>query len=162
GMTGAGLHVLDAFVNLAGPVRSVDARLFVQKPPPDPRDVVAVLVAFASGATGLMGTVRAAPMYWRTHVFGTRGWAQALGETTLVVAPLGGAPQVRELPAADSLAVLLDAFAEAIEGGRPFPVTTASMLDTVAAFEAVIASLAARAPVTLDALPGDGRDWPTL
>jgi predicted dehydrogenase len=32
GMTGAGLHVLDAFINLAGPVVHVDARLFSQKP----------------------------------------------------------------------------------------------------------------------------------
>src|SRR6202051_2177764 len=41
GMTGAGLHVLDAFVNLAGPVARVDARVFAQKAPPDPRDSAA-------------------------------------------------------------------------------------------------------------------------
>src|SRR5436309_428310 len=76
GMTGAGLHILDAFVNLAGPVREVDARLFRQKPPPDPRDVTAVMVEFAGGATGTMATVRAGPAYWRVHVFGTRGWAE--------------------------------------------------------------------------------------
>ena len=45
GMTGAGLHVLDAFVNLAGPVAKVDARVFAQKPPPDPRDVAAAIDA---------------------------------------------------------------------------------------------------------------------
>jgi predicted dehydrogenase len=68
GMTGAGLHVLDAFINLAGPIRRVDARVFSAKPPPDPRDVAAALVEFANGATGLMATVRAAPMYWRIAV----------------------------------------------------------------------------------------------
>ena len=73
GMTGAGLHVLDALVNLAGPVRRVDARVFARKPPPDPRDVAAVLAEFASGATGLMATVRAAPLVWRIQVFGTGG-----------------------------------------------------------------------------------------
>src|SRR5262245_1140890 len=51
GMTGAGLHVLDAFVNLAGPIAAVDARLFEQKSPPDPRDAIAVLTQFASGAS---------------------------------------------------------------------------------------------------------------
>jgi predicted dehydrogenase len=151
GMTGAGLHVLDAFVNLAGPVKSVDARLYVRKPPPDPRDAVAVLLEFASGATGLMGTVRAAPMYWRIHVFGTNGWAQSLGETSLTVARLGAAPQTQEFPAADSLAILLEAFAEAIEGGPPFPVATSAMLDTVTAFEAVIASIASGGPVATKA-----------
>src|ERR1700686_946376 len=44
GMTGAGLHVIDAFVNLAGPIASVDAKLFKQKAPPDPRDAGAALV----------------------------------------------------------------------------------------------------------------------
>ena len=34
GMTGAGLHILDAFVNLAGPIRRVDAKGFARKAPP--------------------------------------------------------------------------------------------------------------------------------
>jgi len=74
-MTGAGLHILDAFVNLVGPVAEVDARLFVQKSAPDPRDAIAALVQFKSGATGLLATVRAAPSYWRVHVF----WDERLG-----------------------------------------------------------------------------------
>jgi predicted dehydrogenase len=150
GMTGAGLHLLDAFVNLAGPVARVDARLYVHKPPPDPRDAVAVLVEFATGATGLMATVRAGPPYWRVHVFGTNGWAEALGETRLIVAPMGQEPQTHTLPATDSLAVLLDAFAAAVEGGAPFPVSPAQMLDTVGAFEAVIASIQSGRPVAID------------
>ncbi|HEX2216226.1 MAG TPA: Gfo/Idh/MocA family oxidoreductase, partial [Xanthobacteraceae bacterium] len=67
GMTGTGLHLLDAFVNLAGPIRQVDARLFSRKAPPDPRDAVALLAEFESGATGVMGLVRAAPLFWRIH-----------------------------------------------------------------------------------------------
>lgn len=141
GMTGAGLHLLDAFVNLAGPVANVEARLLSRKPPPDPRDVAAALVQFKSGATGLLATVRAGPMFWRMHVFGTKGWAEALGETTLIVAPLGKTPETRTYPEVDSLAVLLEAFGEAIETSKPFPVSTAQMLDTVSAFEAVIASI---------------------
>lgn len=149
GMTGAGLHVLDAFVNLAGPIARVDARLFTAKPAPDPRDAAAALVEFTSGATGLMGTVRAGPAYWRVHVFGTKGWAQALDETTLVVAPMGESPSTRRLPKADSLGVLLEAFGDAIETGTPFPVPAAQMLQTVAAFEAVIASMRAQRPVAV-------------
>ncbi len=80
GMTGAGLHVIDAFVNLAGPIAKVDARVFAQKPPPDPRDAAAALIEFKSGATGVLATVRAAPMFWRIHVFGTKGSAEARGD----------------------------------------------------------------------------------
>jgi len=149
GMTGAGLHLLDAFVNLAGPVAKVDARLFTRKPAPDPRDSIAVLVEFETGATGLLATVRAAPMFWRVHVFGTKGWAEAQGETTLVVALNGKEPDVREFPQVDSLAVLLEAFAQSVESGKPFPVSTAEMLDIVGAFEAIIRSAETRDPVSV-------------
>ncbi len=149
GMTGAGLHVLDAFVNLVGPIARIDARLYSQKPAPDPRDSVAALIDFDSGATGVMATVRAGPTYWRVHVFGTKGWAEALGETRLTVAPIGQEPQTRTFPATDSLATLLDRFAEAVEGGPAFPVAPEQMLDVVGAFEALIASISAGRPVAV-------------
>jgi len=142
GMTGAGLHMLDAFVNLAGPIAKVDARVYSQKPPPDPRDVAAALVQFKSGATGSLATVRAAPMFWRIHVFGTKGSAEARDETSLTVALIGGSPETKIHPAADSLGMLLEAFAETIETGKPFPVSTSDMLDVVGAFEAIIRSIA--------------------
>jgi predicted dehydrogenase len=154
GMTGAGLHVLDAFVNLAGPVARVDARLYSHKPPPDPRDAVAVLVEFASGATGVMATVRAGPAYWRVHVFGTKGWAEARDETRLTVAPMGEEPRMQTLAATDSLAALLDAFAAAVEGGTPFPVPPEEMLDVVGAFEAVVASIESGRPVAAGSASG--------
>jgi predicted dehydrogenase len=147
GMTGAGLHVLDAFVNLAGAIASVDARVFSRKPPPDPRDVAAALVQFDSGATGLLATVRAAPMYWRVHVFGSKGWVESRDETTLTVARIGEPPETQTFPQVDALAVLLDAFAESIETGKPFPVSTSDMLEVVGAFEAIIRSTAERRPV---------------
>jgi predicted dehydrogenase len=147
GLTGAGLHLIDALVHLGGPIARVDARLASRKAPPDPRDVAAVLAEFASGATGQIATVRASPMYWRVQVFGTGGWAEARDETTLTVAKIGGAPEQRTYSQVDSLGVLLDAFGETIETGKPFVVTTDEMLGVVAAFEAAIASMQARAPV---------------
>jgi predicted dehydrogenase len=149
GMTGAGLHVLDAFVHLAGPVAGVDARVYAQKSPPDPRDVAAALVRFKSGATGLLATVRAAPMFWRIHVFGTRGSAEARDETSLTLAMIGSQPQAKVLPPEDSLGALLEAFAETIETGTPFPVSTDEMLDVVSAFEATIRSIAENRSVTV-------------
>jgi predicted dehydrogenase len=149
-MTGAGLHVIDAFINLAGPIAKVDARVFVQKPPPDPRDAGAALVEFSSGATGVLATVRAAPMYWRIMVFGTKGWAEAREETTLTVARVGEQPATTVFPAVDALGVLLEAFGETIETGKPFPVTTDSMLDVAGAFEAIIRSMTEGKPVVVE------------
>jgi predicted dehydrogenase len=149
GMTGAGLHLIDAFVNLAGPIGQVDAKFFSKKPGPDPRDAAAALVQFESGATGLLATVRAAPSYWRVHVFGSKGWAEARGETTLTVARLGEDPDTGTFPQADSLAILLEAFGESVETGKPFPVSTTEMLDVVSALEAVIQSMAESRPVAV-------------
>ena len=120
---------------------------FRRKLPPDPRDVAAALVQFKSGATGLLATVRAAPMFWRIHVFGTKGSAEAREETMLTVAPIGQEPQTLTFPQVNSLAVLLEAFAETIETGKPFPVSTGEMLDVVSAFEAIIRSIDEGRPV---------------
>jgi predicted dehydrogenase len=147
GLTGAGLHLIDALVNLAGPIAEVDAKLFAQKPPPDPRDAAAALIGFESGATGLLATVRAAPAYWRVHVFGTKGWAEARDETTITVATVGQAPESRTLAPTDSLGLLLESFAESIELGTPFAVSTDDMLDVVGAFEAAIESIRIGKPV---------------
>ncbi len=150
GMTGAGLHLIDAFVNLAGPIAKVDARVFSRKPPPDPRDVAAALIEFKSGATGVMATVRAAPMFWRIHVFGTKGSAEAREETMLTVAKIGEEPKTTTYPAVNSLGTLIESFAEAIETGKPFAVSTADMLDVVGAFEALIRSINERRPVAVE------------
>ncbi len=149
GMTGAGLHVLDAFVNLAGPIVNVDTRVFSQKPPPDPRDAAAALVQFRCGATGVLGTVRAAPMFWRIHVFGTKGSAEARDETSLTLSLIGGSAETKTYAGANSLGVLLEAFAETVENGKPFPVSTSEMVDVVSVFEAMIRSIGEERPVAV-------------
>jgi predicted dehydrogenase len=159
GMTGAGLHILDAFVNLVGPIREVDARLYSRKAPPDPRDVIAVLVEFETGATGLMATVRAAPMYWRVHVFGTLGSAEARGEDTLIVAPIGRQPETRLYEHVDPVRTLVEAFADAVEGRARFPITPPQILDMLGAFEAVLKSIETGAPVAIPELPPGSGVW---
>ena len=47
------------------------------------------------------------------------------------------------------LGVLLEAFAETIETGKPFPVSTADMLDVVGAFEAIIRSMTEDRPISI-------------
>src|SRR3954470_11784026 len=59
GLTGAGLHVLDAFVSLLGPVRQVYARLNVLEQGPPPVDSAMLAVDFVNDVTGTLATVRA-------------------------------------------------------------------------------------------------------
>lgn len=142
GMTGAGLHVLDSMISMMGPVAKVHARLLTRKPAPAPLDSVTAMVEFTSGASGMLATVRATPLYWRLHVFGSRGSAEALGENELILRMSGQAVERRELPAVDSLRLVLEAFAAAVAGTARYPIFPAQMLATVAAFEATIRSIA--------------------
>jgi predicted dehydrogenase len=153
GMTGAGLHVLDAFVSIAGPIRQVDARMCSRKDPPDPRDAVAVLADFTSGATGLMATVRAAPVIWRVHVFGTKGCVEARGEDTVVLSLIGREPVETTYPHVDPLWTLVHAFADTVDGKAAFPITPPQILGMVGAFEAVCASIDLGRPVAVGAAP---------
>ncbi len=149
GMTGTGIHLLDSFVSVAGPVSEVNARLTTHRAGHDPRDTISVMFRFANGLSGSFGAVRASPVYWRVHVFGDEGSVEALGETEVVVRARGGKVERREFPKVDSIRTEIDAFADAATGRSPYPITPAEMVDTIAAFEAVIQSMETGAPVSI-------------
>jgi predicted dehydrogenase len=148
GMTGAGLHILDAFLNLMGPFARVRGQLVVRKPPPVPRDVASVMVEFANGVSGTFSTVRASPLYWRVHVFGDRGSAESIGEHELLVHRPNASPERMTYEPVNALKAELEAFADAIEGRAPFPVSDEDMLLTVRSFEAVVHALESGETVT--------------
>ena len=76
GMTGRGVHVVDAMLYLAGKVDSVVAQSqrLVQDFGAD--DTTSMLFRFAGGATGYLGTVIATAETWRMQVFGSEGLAE--------------------------------------------------------------------------------------
>jgi predicted dehydrogenase len=62
---------------------------------------------------------------------------------------MGKEPQTQQFPHVDSLKLLVEAFADAVEGRAPFPVTPAQMLDMIGAFEAVVKSAESGEPVAV-------------
>jgi len=149
GMTGTGVHLLDAFTSIAGPAAEVSARLTTFRKGPDPRDTISAMFRFANNMSGFLGAVRASPVYWRVHVFGDEGSAEALGEDEIVVRTKGGKVEHRKFEKIDSLFAEFDAFADTVEGRAPYPITPEEMVNTVAAFEAVINSSESGAPVKI-------------
>jgi predicted dehydrogenase len=137
GLTGTGIHMLDALVELAGPVRRVQALLLPHKPPPDPLDSLSVLLEFASGISGTLAAVRSTPAYMRVHAFGRNASVEVLGRTDLVLRKSGSEAQHLSFAPVDSVRINLEAFAEAVAGGAPYPIPTGEILATVAAFEAI-------------------------
>jgi predicted dehydrogenase len=107
------------------------------------------MLEFVNGVSGAFTTVRATPLYWRVHVFGDLGSAESIGENELQRYRSNAKPERIALAPVDSLRLELEAFADAIEGRAPYPVTTDSVLRTVATFEAVIRALDSAATVTL-------------
>lgn len=150
GMTGTGIHLLDAFVGLGGPVAEVKAQVVSFRAGRDPRDAASVMFRFANGLSGYFGLVRASPIYWRVHVFGDEGSVEALGETEVVLRLRGGKSERRELAKVDSIRAEIDAFADAVAGGSPYPITPAEMVNTIAAFEAITQSMETGKPVSIN------------
>ncbi len=149
GLTGSGIHVLDALVSYAGPARRVHAQVLSLQPQPNPLDTITVMFEFERAGQRMSGTlaaIRSTPFYWRIHVFGSEGSAEALGENELVVRLNGKPPQRITCEAVDSLAAEFEAFADAVAGRSVYPISGDEMIATIAAFEAVVAAV--QSPVT--------------
>ncbi len=141
GMTGTGIHILDAFANIAGPAEKITAQFIAHREGADPRDTVSVLFKFANGISGFLGAVRASPLYFRIHVFGDEGSVEALDETRTIIRLKGGKTEVKDFPKIDSVLAEIDAFADAVAGVAPYPISTDEMINTIASFEAIINSI---------------------
>jgi predicted dehydrogenase len=142
GMTGMGIHVLDCFRDLAGPMKRVAAlsKTRVLKMPAG--DTTAALIEFESGATGVLGTTIKTPFRWRIAVFGEKCWAESVSETRLIVRHAGqDEPEVFDYPADNHLGMNLDFFAKAAMGQGTFPISPDGILQTAAALEAVFKSV---------------------
>jgi len=147
GITATGIHIMDAFINLAGPAHRVYAQLIARPPEPDPVDTLSVLLAFENRVSGVLCGVRSTPQFWRVHVFGKNGSAEALGDRELVLRMTDAKPQHLSFEPIDTLRFELEAFADAIEGRAPYPIPVEQMIANVAALEATLKSIETAAPV---------------
>ena len=143
GMTGMGIHVLDAFSHLVGSMRRVSALSTRRVLPLAAGDTTAALIEFADGATGTLATTLKTPFVWRVAVYGADAWAESVSETRIVVRRAGDEPEVRDFPACNHLGMNLDQFATAALGRGAFPINEEGILHTVAALEAVFRSVEA-------------------
>ncbi len=137
GLTGTGVHMLDAMIELAGPVRRVQALLLSHKPPPDPLDSLSVLLEFECGVSGMLAAVRSTPAFTRVHAFARHASAEMLGRTNLVLRKSAAEPEHLTFAPIDTVRVNLEAFADAVTGKAPYPITASQILATVSAFEAI-------------------------
>ena len=150
GMTGKGVHVTDLMIHLLGPVVEVDARSLQLAVGGELDDTTVMLLRFATGATGTLATMTVTADLWRLQVYGTKGWAEMRGETTLVTLMSGETQEeVIEFDAIDIERAELEAFARAVAGGAPYPVPNDEALANVAVLEAIGESALREGPVKI-------------
>lgn len=161
GMTGRGVHVVDAFLYLAGRVDSVHAQSFRRVLPYGIDDTTSMLIRFRSGASGYLGTVIATAETWRMQVFGSKGWAEVGDVEHLTTWQIRACyldpqnllvhqkPQVISFPQTSTERAELENFARAIEDKRPLAVTGGDEEHGVAVFEAILRSARTKKTVVL-------------
>lgn len=143
GMTGMGVHVLDCFRDMVGPMKRVSALSKARALNLPTGDTTAVLIEFANGATGTLGTTIKTPFDWRIAIYGANCRAESVSETRAIVRRAGQEPEVIDKPADNHLGRNLDYFAKAALGQGTFPISPAGILQTVSALEAVFKSVEA-------------------
>jgi predicted dehydrogenase len=141
GMTGMGIHVLDCFRDLVGPMRRISALSKARALQLPTGDTTAALIEFENGATGTLATTIKTPFDWRIAIYGENCRAESVSETRAIVRRAGQEPEVIDWPADFHLGRNLDYFAKAAMGQGTFPIPPAGILQTAAALEAVFKSV---------------------
>lgn len=149
-MTATGIHLLDLAVSLLGPAASAMAQVRQLGSPMVNGDTLGVLLSFRSGANALLSAILATPFDGRFAVYGSAGWAEVRDKAhpeapegwTLTLNLRATGRSVREFSPAPAVRANLEAWAAAAGGGAAYAITRADMLDTVAAFEAIVRSTA--------------------
>ncbi|HEY4919861.1 MAG TPA: Gfo/Idh/MocA family oxidoreductase [Xanthobacteraceae bacterium] len=161
GMTGRGVHVVDAMLYLAGAIDEVYAQSFRLAQDFGVDDTTSMLFRFRNGATGYLGTVIASAETWRMQVFGSKGWAEVgdvehLTTWQMKVCLLDPASiTVKQKPALMTFATTsteraeLEHFARAVQDGRPIAVPGGDEVHNVAVLEAIVQSASKRLPVSV-------------
>ena len=161
GMTGRGVHVVDAFLYLAGRIGSVHAQSARRVLRHGLDDTTSMLFRFSSGASGYLGTVIATAETWRMQVFGSKGWVEVGDVEHLTTWQMKTClldeqnlwarrkPQVLTFPQISTERAELEHFARAAESRRPLAVTGGDEEHGVAVFEAVLRSAKAGKTIRL-------------
>ena len=142
GMTSLGIHCIDSFIHLNGPISQVQAYSLKQVLTVESNDTTAMMLRFENGATGLLGTLTATARLFRLQVFGTKGWVRIDEDGTMTVCAIDGQPENREFEKSDTCRSELEAFAAAVAGDEPYLLPTDQAVHGIAVLEAIVESAA--------------------
>src|SRR5258707_10615134 len=158
GMTALGVHNLDAIIHLFGRIEEVYATSLRRVVSYDAEDTTCVTFSMANGMSANLVCSLVTAVSYRLAVFGSKGCAELVTpeldfrfSATPAAMPAGrhaaAEPEIIQNRGFNALLAELEAFAAAITGGTPYPITPEEVLHGVSAFEAIVASAASHQPV---------------
>lgn len=147
-MTAIGVHMIDWFHHLLGPVARVTAQFASRAVTTGMDDTAAALLRFECGASGSLGALYAAPYACHFTLYGSAAtlWFRAAepesptARPTLTLQPAAGPARAIDLPWLDTLHEELEAFAAACRGQGTVAVGGIEALHNIAVLEAITAS----------------------
>ncbi|HYC49332.1 MAG TPA: Gfo/Idh/MocA family oxidoreductase [Burkholderiales bacterium] len=163
GMTGRGVHVVDAMLYLAGHIDTVHAQSYRIALDYGIDDTTSMLFRFRSGATGYLSTIIATAETWRMQVFGSKGWAEVGDVEHLTtwqmkvcyVDPTNlhnhQRPQIVTFAQTSTERAELENFADAVREKRPLAIAGGDEEHGVTVLEAILESAASGRTVTVAA-----------
>ena len=163
GMTGRGVHVVDAMMYLAGPIEQVTAQSLRLVQDFGMDDTTSMLFRFKDGASGYLGTIVATAETWRMQVFGSLGWAEVgavdhLHTWELRLCRIDRAnitvkhrPEVLTFPTTSTERAELEEFAEHVLARQPLVLPDGDAVRNVAVLEAILESSRLQATVRVSA-----------
>ena len=141
GMTGMGIHIIDQMIASNGNISSAYAQTAKVIKMGDLDEITSVLFKFENGSTGYLGTSIASSIFYNFRVIAENGTIEII-ERDLSV--MKYTPREGDITTTTNSANMckneLEAFADAIDGVAPYPVTANEGIHGAAVFEAVINS----------------------
>jgi predicted dehydrogenase len=166
GLTPLGVHAIDAMIDLCGPIDEVYCQSFRRAVAVDSDDTTSALFRMKAGMSGYLGTMMATGPGFSFQVYGSKGSVRLEGMTHVAGAsseerrtrlfgtckfqPVKGDAQVWQAATLDIVKTSLEAFADAAEGGAPYPIPLDEMVHGVAVTEAVVRSARTHAVVPVE------------
>ena len=131
----------DALISLIGPIAEVRATS-EQRVLTGPLDDVTFLdLRFANGVTGYMSTVFVTAKIWFIRIIGSEGWVCMHGYQNITYLNSDDQKETSEhFGEVNIECAELEAFATAVEGGSPYPISAADAIHGTAVLEAIIQS----------------------
>lgn len=148
GMTATAIHIFDMATSLFGEAQTAYASNATLASNLANGDSSCALVRYRNGCTAYVSAILATPFISRIALFGSEGWIEvrdnahieASTGSTVTRCAKGGEPVITEAPPGNAVLANLEAFARAVQGQAPYPISGEEMIANAAVMEAIYKS----------------------